>query len=97
MKAGAFLLLVTAALCSCAPTAEFEQNAPPAAAPQPLLPEAYSATPAGMVPAAPPRPVVSPAPSSSVFAVAPAWGGRSLTFPGPVLNPYHPQWTVNVQ
>jgi hypothetical protein len=98
MRAGVFLLVAVAALPGCAPTAEFEPNVPPAAAPQSLLPEAYSAPAATAVAATSPRPVVvSSAPSSSIYAVAPAPGRPGLGFPGTMLNPYHPQWTINVQ
>ena len=97
MKAAVFLLVAVAALPGCAPTAEIEPNVPPAAAPQPLLPEAYSAPPVTAVPATPPRPVISSAPSSSMYAIALAPGRPGLSLPGTMLNPYHPQWTINVQ
>jgi hypothetical protein len=89
MKTGVFLLVAVAALPGCASTAELEPNVPSAAAPQPLLPEAYSAPSA--------RPVVSPVPSYSMYAVALAPGRPDLSFLGTMRNPYHPQWTINVQ
>jgi hypothetical protein len=97
MKAGVFLLVAVAALPGCAPTPELEPNVPPAAAPQALLPQAYSAPPATAVPATPPRPVISSAPPSSIYAAAPPPGSPGLSFPGTMPNPYHPQWTINVQ
>jgi hypothetical protein len=97
MKAGVFLVLAMTALPGCAPTTELEANAPPAAAPQPLLPEAYSAPPANVAPATPPTAVAPPAPPYSIYAVAPAPGRLGLSFPGMIVNPYHPQWTINVQ
>jgi hypothetical protein len=95
MRAVVFLLVAMAALPGCAPPAEREPNPPPAAGPQSLLPEAYSAPSAITVPATPP--VISSAPSSSIYAVAPAPGRPGLSFPRTMLNPYHPQWTINVQ
>jgi hypothetical protein len=97
MKAGVFLVAAMAALAGCAPTAELEPNTPPVAAPQPLLPQAYSAPPAMAAPATPPRAVASPAAPSAIYGVAPAGGRPSLSFPGTMLTPYHPQWTINVQ
>jgi hypothetical protein len=87
MKAGVFLVFAMAALPGCAPTTELEPNMPPAAAPQPLLPEAYSASPA----------TAMPAPPSAIYAAAPAPGRLGFSFPGMIVNPYHPQWTINVQ
>ena len=90
MKAGVFLLVAIAALPGRAPMAEVDQSAPQAAAPQPLLPEANSAPPTAAAPAAKPLP-------SPIYAVAPARGRSGLGLPATMFNPYHPQWTVNVQ
>jgi hypothetical protein len=97
MRAGVFLFVAMAALPGCAPTAQLEPNVPPAAAPQPLLPEVYSAPPAMAVPATAPGPGVPPAPPSSIYAVAATRGGPGLSFPGTMFNPYRPQWTIAVQ
>ena len=88
MKAGVLLLVAMAALLGCAPMAEVDRSAPQAAVPQPLLPEAYAA-PAAAPTATPPR--------SPIYAVAPGRGRSGLGFPTTMLNPYHPQWTINVQ
>jgi hypothetical protein len=90
MKAGVLLLVAMAALPSCAPMAEVDQSAPQAAAPQPLLPEAYASLPAAAAPIATPPP-------SPIYAVAPARGRSGLGFPTTMFNPYHPLWTINVQ
>jgi hypothetical protein len=90
MKAGVLLLVATAALPGCAPMAEVDQGAPQAAAPQPLLPEAYAPPSAVAAPTATPPP-------SPTYAVAPARVRPGRDFPTTMFNPYHPQWTINVQ
>ena len=90
MKTGVLLLVAMAALPDCAPMAGVDQSVPQAAAPQPLLPEAYAASPAAAAPTATP-------PSSPIYAVAPVRGRSDLGFPTTMFNPYHPQWTINVQ
>jgi hypothetical protein len=90
MKVGVLLLVAMAELPGCAPMAEVHQSAPEAAAPQPLLPEAYAATSAAAAPTATPPP-------SPIYAAAPDRGRLGLGFPTTMFNPYHPQWTINVQ
>lgn len=98
MKAGVFLLVAAVGLPGCAPMAEVEANAPPAAAPQPLLPEGYSAPPTEAVAsAAPSRPVISPPQPTPTFAAALAREGPGVPFPGVTFNPYHPHWIIDVQ
>jgi hypothetical protein len=95
MKAGIFLLIAMATSSGCAPVAEVGQNAPPAAAPQSLLPAEYSAPPAAAAPTGiAPRPIIS---ASPIYAAAPAWRGQGVNFPATSFSPYHPQWTINVQ
>jgi hypothetical protein len=76
-------------LSGCAPGA----NVPPAAAPTPLVPQAYTAL------SAPVASTASPTAQASVLpplAAALAAAGRAV--PSPVIksNQYHPYWVVDV-
>ena len=87
-----------------------EANAPPAAAPTPLLPATYSALSASVAsaasPAAParlsPAPVASTAPPaaqaplSPLPAAVPTVAARTVTPPAIKFNQYHPHWVVDV-
>ena len=82
-------------LSGCAPGAA-EANAPPvplAAAPTPLVPEAYTALSAPVASTASPA---AQAPLLPPLAAAPAVAGRAV--PSPVIksNQYHPYWVVDV-
>jgi hypothetical protein len=76
-------------LSGCAPGAA-EANAPLAAAPTPLVPEAYTALSA---------PVPSPAAQAPVSlppAAASAVAGRAVSSPAIKSDQYHPYWVVDV-
>src|SRR5271167_4017656 len=82
-------------MSGCAPGAA-EANAPPvppAAAPTPLVPEAYTALPGAVAPAAAPpaRTRLSPAAAPAV-----ALEGRAMPFPTVKSDQYHPYWVVDV-
>ena len=88
-----------ASICGCA-TDVSEANAPlvpPAAAPTPLVPEAYTALAAAVAPAPPPlaqlRLPPAPAPDP---APAPAVAARPVPSPVNKSNQYHPYWVVDV-
>lgn len=93
------LSLGIASVCGCA-TDVSEANArlvPPAAAPTPLVPEAYTALAAAVAPAPPPlaqlRLPPAPAPDPGpALAVA----TRAVPPPASKSNQYHPYWIVDV-
>jgi len=81
-----------------------EANAPlvpPATAPTPLVPEAYTALAAAVVPAPPPpaqiRELPAPAPALAAVPVpAPVITARAVPSPAGKSNQYHPYWMVDV-
>jgi hypothetical protein len=82
-------------LSGCALSAA-EANAPPvppAAAPTPLLPEAYTALSAPVGSTASP---VAEAPVPPPPAAASAVAGRAVPSPAIKSNQYHPYWVVDV-
>jgi hypothetical protein len=69
-----------------------EANAPPAAEPTPLIPQAYAAPQAAAAPTASP-----PAPGSLMpERAARRPEGRAGLAPAMILHPYHPYWMVDV-
>jgi hypothetical protein len=76
-------------LSGCAPGA----NVPPAAAPIPLVPQAYTALSAPLASTAPPA---AQAPLLPPLAAAPAVAGRGIPSPVVKSNQYHPYWVVDV-
>jgi len=88
-----------ASLSGCAPGAD-ETNASPAsdaAAPTPLVPEAYAAPPGPVAStASPPAPTMPRPPLIPIAATAPAPEGRVALVPATIFNPYRPHWIVDV-
>jgi hypothetical protein len=80
-------------LSGCAPSVN-EANVPPAAAPTPLVPEAYIAALSApvLLTAAP----AAQAPLSPTPVAAPSVGGRTVPSSAIKSNQYHPYWVVDV-
>jgi hypothetical protein len=105
MKVGMMvgLGLGIASVCGCTHVVS-EANVPlvpDAAAPTPLVPEAYTALAAAVVPAPPPpaqiRELRAPAPALAPVPVpAPVITARAVPSPAGKSNQYHPYWMVDV-
>jgi hypothetical protein len=74
-----------------------EANAPPAAEPTPLIPQAYAAPQAAAAPIAyPPPPAMPPASLMPVPAAPRSPEGPAGFSPAMMLHPYHPHWMIDV-
>lgn len=90
--AGLSLGIGIAFFSGCAP-GDVEATAPSAAAPTPLVPEAYTALAAAVAPAASP---LAPTRILPTPAAAPALAGRAMPFAAVNSDRYHPYWVVDV-
>jgi hypothetical protein len=88
---GLGLWIGIAFLSGCAPGAA-EAKAPPASAPTPLVPEAYTALSAPVGSTASPAAEAPLAPPPAALSVA----GRAGSSPAIKSGQYHPYWVVNV-
>src|SRR5216683_1340584 len=74
-----------------------EANAPPAAEPTPLIPQAYTAPPAAAAPtASPPAPTMPPGSFMPGPAAPRSPEGRAGLSPAMIWHSYHPYWMVDV-
>jgi hypothetical protein len=72
-----------------------EANAPPGAAPTPLIPQAYAAPQAAAPTASPPAPTMAPA-SSTPISLPPRTPASRAGFSPAMMHPYHPHWMIDV-
>jgi hypothetical protein len=92
---GLCLAIGTASLSGCAQGYP-EANAPPAAEPTPLIPQAYAAPEAAVPSVSPSAPAMSPTSLTPMPADPRSLGGRAGSSPAMILHPYHPHWMIDV-